>query len=170
MLICTYTNVAVDNLVEGLGKAGVKPLRVGFNGNVRQALVEYSLDYKLQKHPLHPTLLKITAEENKASKQREDLMVKCRELADKLSQQSKPRKSTLERARKMKEAADGLLHRCRSLKSKIFATQQQMLRDVVADADVVSGSLFPPRLGVDAHWILDLYDMCHLCVCRTERD
>jgi hypothetical protein len=35
ILVCTFTNVAVDNLVEGLAKAGVKPLRVGSRGNIR---------------------------------------------------------------------------------------------------------------------------------------
>ena len=52
--MCTYTNVAVDNLVEGLAKVGLKPLRVGSDGKVRASLEQYTLEYQSEMHPLKP--------------------------------------------------------------------------------------------------------------------
>ncbi|KAG8932526.1 hypothetical protein FRC02_000979 [Tulasnella sp. 418] len=52
MLICTYTNVAVDHLLEALVARGVKPLRVGYSGKVKDELERYTLDAQLAAHPL----------------------------------------------------------------------------------------------------------------------
>ena len=47
MLICTYTNVAVDNLVEGLAASGLKPLRIGFEGKVEEKLEQWTIEVVL---------------------------------------------------------------------------------------------------------------------------
>lgn len=136
--MCTYTNVAVDNLVEGFASVGVKPLRIGYNGNVRQSCLPYSLDYKLEQHPLHPALTTLVKEESEVASHIQGLENQSKELDKKIEDSKRPRKSTLERARNMKEALLKLVFRHKAMKRKIYAMQQQMLRDVIADADVVS--------------------------------
>lgn len=53
-MVCTYTNVAVDNLVDGLLAAGLKPLRCGSMESTRSSLEEHTLDYKFVRHRLKP--------------------------------------------------------------------------------------------------------------------
>jgi hypothetical protein len=53
ILVCTYTNVAVDNLVEGFANAGLDPVRIGY-GQLKATLQEHSLEFKIEKHPLYP--------------------------------------------------------------------------------------------------------------------
>lgn len=144
ILVCTYTNVAVDNLVEGFVNAGVKPLRVGYNGNVRSSVIEYSLDSKLSKHPLHPTLECLIHDGLVVEKAVNALLTKYKALEHKIAKSEKPRKSTIARAHNMKNELIKLQMRQKMIKRKTYALQQQMLRDVVADADVVSVELpFP---------------------------
>lgn len=50
ILVCTYTNVAVDNLVSGLDKSGLDVLRVGSVGRVNPELYHTTLDAKLERH------------------------------------------------------------------------------------------------------------------------
>ncbi|PPQ98679.1 hypothetical protein CVT24_003306 [Panaeolus cyanescens] len=137
ILLCTYTNVAVDNLVEGLVKAGVKALRVGFSGNVKSSLIHTTLDYKLEQHALHPKLCSSIDKEAQLASQKKELSKSVLALDYKLSLQSRPRKDTLARLVKMKEALVALENRHKKSKAKIYAIQQQMLREVVADADVI---------------------------------
>ncbi|KAG8763510.1 hypothetical protein FRC19_007519, partial [Serendipita sp. 401] len=59
LLVCTYTNVAVDNLVGGLVQAGLNPLRVGSEGGVREDLEKWSLQAKMEKHSSWTTLTKL---------------------------------------------------------------------------------------------------------------
>ncbi|KAJ3783182.1 hypothetical protein GGU10DRAFT_405245 [Lentinula aff. detonsa] len=49
-----YTNVAFDNLVEGLAKAGLKPLRAASAGKTKESLVKWTLEYQLQSHTRYP--------------------------------------------------------------------------------------------------------------------
>ncbi|EEB91721.1 hypothetical protein MPER_09875, partial [Moniliophthora perniciosa FA553] len=56
LLVCTYTNVAVDNLVEGLANAGLRPLRASSAGKVKPALQEHTLEWKMLQHPSQPAL------------------------------------------------------------------------------------------------------------------
>src|SRR5882757_9380800 len=53
IMVCTYTNVAVDNLVEGFVAAGLDPVRVGY-GQIKPTLREHSLEFKIERHPLYP--------------------------------------------------------------------------------------------------------------------
>ncbi|KAF8901061.1 AAA domain-containing protein [Gymnopilus junonius] len=137
LLVCTYTNVAVDNLVEGFANVGVKPLRIGYNGNVRQSCLPHSLDYKLEQHPLHPSLTSLMKDEADVDSHIRNLTIETKELDKKIEESKRPRKATLERARNMKEALLKLCIRHKAMKRKVYAMSQQMLRDVIADADVI---------------------------------
>lgn len=54
LLVCTYTNAAVDNLLENIAAAGLKPLRYGTESNGVSGLEEYMLEVQFDKHPLKP--------------------------------------------------------------------------------------------------------------------
>jgi AAA domain len=75
ILVCTYTNTAVDNLVEGLVKAGLQPLRIGPDGKVRESLLPFSLKGRLKTHPLRLNFLEL---ERRANEQRKKLRAICR--------------------------------------------------------------------------------------------
>lgn len=51
ILACAYTNVATDNLLEGLLSQGVKALRVGRPVKVRPELRDATLDSQMEIHP-----------------------------------------------------------------------------------------------------------------------
>lgn len=133
--MCTYTNVAVDNLVDGLASAGVKALRVGFGGSIRSSVLEHTLDYKLSIQPLQPLLLDLTKEEEGLGKRIADLEIRLRGVCDKASSGDAGAIAKAERMRKALLAMQGAHAGMRSRK---YAMQQQMLREVIADADVVS--------------------------------
>ncbi|KJA17170.1 hypothetical protein HYPSUDRAFT_206440 [Hypholoma sublateritium FD-334 SS-4] len=139
LLLCTYTNVAVDNLVDGLVKAGVKPLRVGYHGTIRSSLIPYSLDYKLQHHPLTATVQKLVDESATTQEGIEELTGKYKDLEKKVQDAvaRTPRRDTVQRLSNMREALVKLKTRAKYLKSRIFSIQQKMLTDIVSDADVV---------------------------------
>ena len=144
LLLCTYTNVAVDNLVEGLVKAGVKPLRIGYNGKIRNSLMPHSLEYKMERHPLTVTIKKLTDELTSAQSDISDLMKSYNTLEKKV-EDAKPRKpgwGTSKRLVNMREALVKQQTQSKVLKKKIFFMQQKVLTDIVEDADVVSGMFF----------------------------
>ena len=124
--------------MEGLAEAGVKPLRVGFNGNVRKSLTKHSLDYKLEIHPLHPTLVTTVKEAEKMLRQMQDLEKALKDLNKKLWEAKNPKKSMIERERKMQDGVMSMRAQHKNLQRKIYAIQQEMLRETVAAADVVS--------------------------------
>jgi superfamily I DNA/RNA helicase len=80
ILVCTYTNVAVDNLVEGLAASGVNPLRVGYGGKVKSSLYEHTLDHKLSVHPLKPHIDKLSKDEERIQKRVTTLSETLKEL------------------------------------------------------------------------------------------
>ena len=61
--------MAVDNLVEGFAEAGLKPLRIGFRGKIKDSLTEHTLDYKLDQHPLKSKVDELL-EEKKATEKK----------------------------------------------------------------------------------------------------
>lgn len=166
ILVCTYTNVAVDNLVEGLVAAGVKPLRVGFGGNVRSSLLKHTLDHKLRAHPLHPNVAQIVKREEELCARIKDLQTR---LAD-LRKSSSTNARLSKRADNMQVALIQMEREHGALRSRIYAMQQEMLRDVVGDADVVRcTNLSIPSPTHGAHRV-DLYDVHNICMCCPERD
>ncbi|KAF9451330.1 P-loop containing nucleoside triphosphate hydrolase protein [Macrolepiota fuliginosa MF-IS2] len=136
ILVCTYTNVAVDNLVEGFVKAGLKPLRAGFGSLIRASLKDYSLDYLLTKHPLQPLCLETTALLENLEDEISQLSSRLSETIKKLEQGStssalKQRAENMYKAMAMKDRQQN------QLKGKIYGLQQEMLHDIVKSADVV---------------------------------
>ncbi|KAI0077675.1 P-loop containing nucleoside triphosphate hydrolase protein [Panus rudis PR-1116 ss-1] len=132
VLLCTYTNVAVDNLVEGLLSAGLKPLRVGFGGRVEEALRQTTLDHKLSMHPLKgrydTTLKQIEA----LDKRKDNLTKALVELG------LKDVKGTMVgRIRNMELDLAWMEKQSSSLGAKAYAIHCEMLKDIVDAADVV---------------------------------
>lgn len=68
ILICTYTNAAVDNLVEGLVNAGLQPLRISPDGRVKESLLPFSLKGRFDGHPLHSEFLELKQQANEQRK------------------------------------------------------------------------------------------------------
>lgn len=134
ILVCTYTNVAVDNLVEGLISSGVKALRVGFVGNVRSSLTEHTLDHKLEIHPLQPSLVRLVKREEELSARMIDLKSRLGEVRRK---EFNGTKGLTKRGDNMQLSLLIVQNEQHALKSRIYAMQQQMLRDVISDADVI---------------------------------
>ncbi|KAF8990245.1 P-loop containing nucleoside triphosphate hydrolase protein [Cyathus striatus] len=136
ILVCTFTNVAVDNLTEGFLKASMNPLRVSFNGHPRASILEHSLDYKLERHPLHHKLATLVKEEEEVSVELHDLEKRISKLETKIDGGKKTH--ALEgRLKNMKLAALVLQRRRNVLKRRCYATKQEMLKDVLDDADVI---------------------------------
>jgi len=131
-LVCTFTNVAVDNLLEAFVKAGLKPLRVGFNAFQQQSLKEYSLEAQLLSHPLQ-SLYQETMEAFK------ELGIVIEELASKIEEAIQVDNAQMKRrVTNMCGALVTKQKRQFRLKCKIYGLEQEMLHDVVKSADVVS--------------------------------
>ncbi|TFY81080.1 hypothetical protein EWM64_g2933 [Hericium alpestre] len=131
LLVCTYTNVAVDNLVEGLVAAGVKPLRVGYSGKVEASLYEHTLEAKLEAHPLRPKLEKATADQEQLKKRLSYLHQQIEKL------QAAKRSDLVRRLERMEMDAISLERQLVAVKSKCYALRQEMLHEVVYQADVI---------------------------------
>lgn len=131
LLVCTYTNVAVDNLVEGFATAGLKPLRVGFGAKVKSSLGEYTLDHQLGKHPLKPRVDKLAEEERSIEKRRSQLKKKIEDV------QQEGRAGASDRLERMTSTLTMLGRQSMSVKAKLYAMHQEMLRDVTSAADVI---------------------------------
>jgi DNA polymerase III delta prime subunit len=95
ILLCTYTNVAVDNLVDGFVRHGssgndktkakpLKALRIGSIGKVRPSLEPYTLEAQLAIHPRAPDLAKVQERIAQTTKQRKELWERIKEIRSKL--------------------------------------------------------------------------------------
>ena len=76
--MCTFTNLAVDNLVEGLVRAGLRPLRFGTARHTKLGTQasDYTVRARRDGHILGPQLDKLIADGEKLSKQMAILAVK----------------------------------------------------------------------------------------------
>jgi superfamily I DNA and/or RNA helicase len=150
LLVCTYTNVAVDNLVEGFAAAGVKPLRVGFGAKIKPSLHEYTLDAKLEAHHLK---LKV----DQLLKDQETVERKLEALESRIVAAEK---SGSEKLGNMRTASTVLERQVLALRAKLYALHQEMLNDITATADVVSDLLSAPLcLGLTTPW-----QICTTCI------
>ncbi|KIJ60439.1 hypothetical protein HYDPIDRAFT_98653 [Hydnomerulius pinastri MD-312] len=131
VLVCTYTNVAVDHLVEGFAAAGVKPLRIGFRGKVKGSLNEHTLDYKLEHHPLKGKVDKLLEEQKDLEARLADLTKKIEVAQKKQDARSAGRLSNMRTAFLMTE------RKTMSVRAKLYAIHQQMMRDITSEADVI---------------------------------
>ncbi|KAF9265736.1 P-loop containing nucleoside triphosphate hydrolase protein [Marasmius fiardii PR-910] len=136
ILVCTYTNVAVDNLVEGLASAGLQPLRASSAGKVRLELQEYTLDYKMEKHPLHPELKKLFGRRQSQEKDLDevrDMLIRLRtkEYMGTASDRE------VKRAQKIQEDVVRKERVYTATKKRLFGLEQRIRRELLDQADVI---------------------------------
>ena len=127
-MVCTYTNVAVDNLVEGLVAAGLDPVRIGY-GQIKSTLQEHSLEFKIEQHPLYP-------EYRVVSRNLEDLENDLRKISAAISEHQKLRVPSPEISR-LKSLRGVSYAKLSRLNSQKLAMYQQMQVEVLTRADVV---------------------------------
>jgi hypothetical protein len=131
-LVCTFTNVAVDNLVEGFVAVGVKALRIAFGGKVKSSLFEHTLDYQFDQHPLKPQLDELAKEEHRLDREIKDLEKRIFEL--------ETAGRYLSRIDRMKASVVFKERQRNIVRAKKYALRQKMLRQILAAADVVNFS------------------------------
>ncbi|EIN05865.1 P-loop containing nucleoside triphosphate hydrolase protein [Punctularia strigosozonata HHB-11173 SS5] len=142
ILVCTFTNVAVDNLVEGLAPS-LSPLRVGYGGKVKPSLYPHTLDAKLEQHELYSEVLKLERQEEALEKRVVSLRMSSTKAAEKLSIMPLDAEHDRKRANatKRRDRLDQEVTQCGTslgnIRKRIYAFKQQMLSDVVHAADVV---------------------------------
>ncbi|KAI0270758.1 AAA domain-containing protein [Gloeopeniophorella convolvens] len=125
LLVCTYTNMALDHILEGLVKEGLRPLRIGLDGKVQPALQEYTLDANLERHPRRAELERRVREELK-------LQEKLRGLETKISDaQDKPRALV-----SLQAIWASVERQLWGVQAKLFRQRQEMITDVLKQADV----------------------------------
>jgi len=110
ILACAQSNVAVDNLLEGLVDAGVRAVRTGQPVKVRESLRDATLDARLINHPMQAEI-EVAANE---------LREHCRRLPQ------------------MHGRDRGLGHRDKSIMTKkVRQLRETMASQVLEDADVI---------------------------------
>jgi len=127
-MVCTYTNVAVDNLVEGFATAGLDPIRIGY-GQIKSTLHKHSFEYKIEQHPLYPKYEVVL--ENLKSLER-DLSQTCAHIFE--HQKRGAPSGELSRLKSSRNVLYAKLSRFNSTKQTMY---QQMQTEVLASADVV---------------------------------
>jgi hypothetical protein len=132
-MVCTYTNVAVDNLVEGFVNAGLDPVRIGY-GQIKSTLQEHSLELKLEQHPLYP---KYEVVSEKLEELEKDLK-RIHTLILKRQEQGAP-PHELSRLRIHRSVLYAKISRVNREKQAMY---QQMQTEVLTSADVVRFSTF----------------------------
>lgn len=155
----------MNHLVEGFAKAGLKPLRVTSGSAVKDSIAEHSLEFKLQKHPLYPDLQDVV-------KQEDEHVVKIAGLESKIQDiQDKGQNRLVNRLDNMRLALVSMRKTQAFLRSKRYGIKQQMLRDVINDADVVREFFtFCFDDEFQYHLFTDLHNLCYIGFCPVECD
>ncbi|KAH9993020.1 AAA domain-containing protein [Russula vinacea] len=125
ILVCTYTNMALDHIVEGLVGRGLKPLRVGLDAKVQPALKEYVLEAYLDRHPRRNDLERLVREETR-------LQEKSRLLEKNVGEGS----NKARRLVSLQTILANVDRQLRVVKAKVFKLRQEMITDVLKQTDV----------------------------------
>lgn len=136
ILVCTFTNVAVDNLVEGFAAKGLKPLRVSFSGKARASITEHTLDHKVNGHELKKPLDKIEADLARLLVGVADLKKTLRDVQPETAKYNKLLSRVIAMERREK-----------ALSSKGYVMKQMMLKDIVDNADVICTTCITSACG-----------------------
>lgn len=143
-------------MVEGLVTAGVKPLRVGYGGKVKESLFTHTLDYKMKTHPLAAQLREATKQADEVEKNRENLLIRIADL------RASGTSSKFARLVNMENAALALERRLGALRGKAYRLYQHMLREIVHGSDVVR-ILFVFGVSPYSQHTSGLHDLYHGC-------
>ena len=135
IMLCTYTNVAVDHLVEGLAGVALRPLRIGHGGRVKPSLAEHSLDAKLAAHPSAGALQTLREQAAEMVRRQRELLEEIRELKKKDTRTLEPR------IQAMQSGLVAMQRQLEVLRAHAYGMYLRMVRDVVVVADVVSAPL-----------------------------
>ncbi|KAL0580423.1 hypothetical protein V5O48_001576 [Marasmius crinis-equi] len=136
LLVCTYTNVAVDNLVEGLAAAGLVPLRASSAGKVRAGLEEHTMEYKMSKHPLHPELEQLSERKQAQLKELTEIRGMLTDLRVKQFQGTATQREET-RAKRIQEDIVKKERVYLAMGKRFYGIEQKIRRDVLAQADVI---------------------------------
>lgn len=142
ILLCTYTNVAVDHLVEGLVAAALTPLRIGYSGKVKASLEEHTLEHRLEAHSAAPELKRLKESAEAVVKRRRALEERVKDVRAKVvGGGSTGRAGNMERRLAAMEADLMAMERQEeAVRAKAYGVYVRMVRDVVTASDVVSVS------------------------------
>uniref|UniRef100_A0A0W0FZN0 P-loop containing nucleoside triphosphate hydrolase protein n=1 Tax=Moniliophthora roreri TaxID=221103 RepID=A0A0W0FZN0_MONRR len=136
LLVCTYTNVAVDNLVEGLAGAGLRPLRASSAGKVKPALQEHTLEWKMEHHPSQPELKRLVERRDVLKKE----LKTVREALTELQQKEHAGTASEREVKRAKRMQEDIVRKERvygALGRRIYGLEQTMLKEILDNADVI---------------------------------
>lgn len=118
--------MALDHIVEGLVERGLKPLRVGLDAKVRPALKNYVLEAYLDRHPRRNELERHVREEMRLQEKAQLLEIKIGDDSNSAS-----------RIASLRTILANVDRRYWVVKAKVFKLRQEMITDVLKEADVV---------------------------------
>lgn len=185
LLVCTYTNVAVDNLLEGFVAGGLSPLRVGSSGDTKDNFEEYTFDYQYLTHPVKSNEIDPLVEEARKldkrilelkSGMKEVHAAKNKNWFEKLGESANVYQafillscpSNLSSAN-MKKHLEQMKNRSVSLKVRARAIRHRVYSDICRKADVVNSLCILMNDSVLSFFPTDLYDMHKICFAVSPR-
>lgn len=146
ILVAAHTNAAVDNLLAGLRGHGVKATRLGAADRVREDLQTFTFETAMEEHPLFAEVeelqskvkeLYAKAKATEVHAERGESVIWVVICPAYLSGRTRPRRATgvivlIRRPDELKSDA-------RRRSGRMYGLKQTMIREVLLDADVVSG-------------------------------
>ncbi|KAL5520432.1 hypothetical protein ACEPAG_9656 [Sanghuangporus baumii] len=134
ILVCTYTNVAIDNLLEGFAAGGLKPLRVGADSATKDDYKEFMFDYQFGQHPRKESELDPLIAECEAIEE-EKRNIKA--LMLQISTMKRKSKKAREKMEILKREYDAKDRRRNALKSQARSLREAIFYDICFKADVI---------------------------------
>ncbi|KAF8645614.1 hypothetical protein AX16_007696 [Volvariella volvacea WC 439] len=140
LLVATFTNAAVDNLLEGFANAGLNPLRVSSAGVVKDELAQWTLEHREQEHRLYDKRQRFLKNARHVHEKMRLLIEEIKNLTEKQRDIEKLGKKSmlLERMLMGKRGRyKSLMQEGRMWHSKARRTQQTMWEEITHSADVI---------------------------------